>query len=95
MNEEQAQIYQTALDFAKENLAPYAAEWDKKEYFPIETMRKAAELGFGAIYASPEYGGCGMGRLEASLIFEALSTGDVSVTGFMTVHNMCTWLIDE
>ena len=64
-----------AYGFAKTEFEPYAAEWDKTKHFPMDQYRKAADLGFGGIYVSEKYGGCGLGRLEASLIFEALSTG--------------------
>lgn len=57
-------------------------------------MRKAAELGFGAIYCSEEFGGSGLGRVDASVIFESLATGCVSTTAFISIHNMCAWMID-
>lgn len=52
-------------------------------------------MGFGAIYVSEEHGGCGLGRLEASLIFEALSTGDVGSSAYLSIHNMVAWMIDQ
>lgn len=64
-----------AYNFAKTELEPHAAEWDRTKHFPMDVYKKAADLGFAGIYVNEEYGGCGLGRLEASLIFEALSTG--------------------
>ena len=55
-------------------------------------MREAAEMGFAAIYCKS---GTGLSRLEASVIFEALSTGCVPTAAYLTIHNMCTWIIDE
>ena len=55
-------------------------------YFPVETMRKAAALGFGAVYTPEEFGGTGLSRLDASIIFEALSAGCVSTTAYLTIH---------
>ena len=52
----------------------------------MDTMRKAAELGFGAIYCSEKYGGTGLSRLDASVIFEALSHGCVSTTAYISIH---------
>ncbi|RLV98155.1 hypothetical protein DV515_00011068 [Chloebia gouldiae] len=75
-------------------MAPYMAEWDEKEIFPVETMRKAAQLGFGGIYVKPDVGGSGLSRLDTSIIFEALSTGCTSTTAYMSIHNMCVWMID-
>lgn len=49
-------------------------------------MRQAAALGFGGVYTRPDYGGAGLNRLEASIIFEALSQGCVSTTAYITIH---------
>lgn len=52
----------------------------------METMRKAAQLGFGGIYVKPDVGGSGLSRLDTSVIFEALSTGCTSTTAYMSIH---------
>lgn len=57
-----------------------------QEFFPVETMRKAAQLGFGGIYVQPDVGGSGLSRLDTSIIFEALSTGCVSTTAYISIH---------
>lgn len=57
-----------------------------QEIFPVETMRKAAQLGFGGIYVQPDVGGSGLSRLDTSIIFEALSTGCTSTTAYMSIH---------
>lgn len=49
-----------ALDFAKKKLSPYAIEWEKEKYFPVEAFREAAEMGFAAIYCKS---GTGLSRL--------------------------------
>ena len=67
---------------------PNMAKWDQEQIFPVETMRRCAELGFGAIYCDPEYGGTGLSRLDAAVIFEALSEGCVSTTAYISIHNM-------
>ena len=51
-------------------------------------------MGFAAIYVSEEHGGVGLGRLEASLVFEALATGCVGSSAYLSIHNMCSWMID-
>lgn len=86
LNEEQKQIRDVAIDFANIELKPFMKEWDEKAIFPIETFKKAASLGFAGIYVRPESGGSGMGRLEASLIFEALSQGCVSSAAYISIH---------
>lgn len=84
-----------AYKFAQEELEPRAAEWDKTKHFPVDVYKQAADLGFGGIYVSEEAGGCGLSRLEASLIFEALSTGCVGSSAFISIHNMVAWMIDS
>ncbi|XP_061870194.1 isobutyryl-CoA dehydrogenase, mitochondrial isoform X1 [Colius striatus] len=94
LTEEQKEFQKVALDFAAKEMAPHMAEWDEKEIFPVEAMRKAAQLGFGGIYVKPDVGGSGLSRLDTSIIFEALSTGCTSTTAYMSIHNMCAWMID-
>ena len=95
LSEEQTALREMAASFATEELAPHAAEWDGTKHFPIETLRKAGSLGLGAIYAREDVGGSGLGRLDAALIFEALATGCPTVAAYISIHNMCTWMIDR
>jgi alkylation response protein AidB-like acyl-CoA dehydrogenase len=83
-----------AKSFADERLAPNALEWDETEHFPVETLREAAALGMAAIYVGEPHGGSGMTRLDAALIFEALSTGCPCVASFLSIHNMVAWVVD-
>lgn len=55
----------------------------------MDVYKKAAEMGFAGIYISEKYGGCGLGRLEASLIFEGLSTG---IIYYITLCRMCRFI---
>ena len=95
LSDEQRQIQEMARDFTADRITPHAAEWDEKHIFPRDTIRQAAELGFGAIYVSEESGGIGLGRLESALIFEAMSYGDPSTAAFISIHNMASWMIDR
>lgn len=94
LTEEQIQMQKMASEFAQKEMLPYMMEWDEKEYFPVEAMRKAAELGFGGLYISDEYGGSALSRVDASVIFEALSEGCVSTTAYISIHNMAIYMID-
>ncbi|MBC7141086.1 MAG: isobutyryl-CoA dehydrogenase, partial [Rhodobacteraceae bacterium] len=76
-------------------LAPHAVDWDRDKHFPVDTLRKAAALGMGGIYVGEDVGGSGLSRLEAALIFEALSTGCPSVAAYLSIHNMSAWMIDR
>ena len=94
-NEDQLAIQEMAKNFAETELAPYAAEWDQKEIFPVETLKKAAELGLAAIYVDEKHNGSGLSRLDAAIIFEELSRGCVSTAAYLSIHNMVTWMIDS
>ena len=95
LNEDQVAIQDAARAFAEGQLAPFSAEWDEKKHFPFETLRQAAELGFAGIYVNEDVGGSGLSRLDASIIFEALSYGDVPTAAYLTIHNMASWMIDR
>ena len=95
LNEHQRAIEDLARRFALEKLAPYAAEWDEKEFFPVATMREAAALGFASIYIKSDVGGSELSRLDAAIIFEELSAGCTSTAAFLSIHNMASWMIDR
>ncbi|MDC0457337.1 acyl-CoA dehydrogenase family protein [Alphaproteobacteria bacterium] len=94
-NQDQLAIQEMAKNFAETEFAPYASEWDQNEIFPVETLKKAAELGLAAIYVNERYGGSGLSRLDAAIIFEELSRGCVSTAAYLSIHNMVTWMIDS
>jgi len=95
LTEDQIAIRDMAQDFAAEALAPHAARWDEEKHFPVDEMRAAAALGMGGIYIREDVGGSGLTRLDAALIFEALSTGCPTVAAYISIHNMCAWMIDR
>ena len=95
LTEDQRAIQDMARAFAEAELAPHSARWDEERHFPVEEMRKAAELGFAGIYTQEEFGGTALGRLDAAIIFEELARGDVSTAAFISIHNMATWMVDR
>ena len=95
LSEEQLAIYAMARDFADEKLAPKAIEWDETGHFPEDVVRSVGELGLAGIYVREDVGGSGLGRLDAALIFEALAYGCPSIGSFISIHNMCAWMIDS
>ena len=95
LSEDHRAIQEAARQFAAAELAPHSAAWDEEKHFPVDVIRRAAELGFGGIYVREDVGGSGLGRVEAALIFEALSYGDVSTAAFISIHNMASWMIDR
>jgi len=95
LNEEEKEFQALALDFAANELEPNMQKWDEEEHFPIDTIKKTASLGFGGLYCEEKYGGTGLSRLATSVIFEALSTGCVSTTAFISIHNMVSWMVNH
>lgn len=95
LSEDQRAIQEAARAFSDAELAPNSARWDEDKHFPVDVMRRAAEMGFCGIYAAEEHGGMSLGRVEAALIFEELSRGDVTTAAFLSIHNMVTWVIDR
>lgn len=93
LTEDQQAFAETARQFADQELAPFAAKWDKEHYFPKEVIKKAGELGFCGLYTPESEGGLGLSRLDSSIIFEQLATGCTATTAMMTIHNMATWMI--
>ncbi|AWJ94062.1 acyl-CoA dehydrogenase (plasmid) [Azospirillum baldaniorum] len=95
LSEEQQAFRDTARDFAQQEMAPNAAHWDENSVFPVDTLRQAAALGFAGIYVGEEFGGSGLGRLDAALIFEELSAACPSTAAYISIHNMASWMIDR
>jgi alkylation response protein AidB-like acyl-CoA dehydrogenase len=94
LTEDQALIVETARAFAQEKLRPNAARWEE-EGLNRDALQELASLGFGAIYVREEHGGSGLTRHDAALIFEELSRGCVATAAFLSIHNMCAWMIDS
>lgn len=95
LTEEQAAIQETALNFAKERLAPKALEWDEKQHFPIDVIRETAALGMATIYVPAEKGGSGLSRLDGALIMEALAYGCPAISAYISIHNMVAWMVGK
>src|SRR6186713_1708243 len=94
LSEDQRAFQATARQFAREAMMPNAAEWDEHEIFPVETLREAAQLGFGGIYVKDDAGGSALSRLDATIIFEELAQGCTSTAAYISIHNMSAWMID-
>ena len=95
LSEEQTAIFDMAYAFGQAQIAPHAQAWEKAETIPKELWPQIAELGFGGLYVSEEAGGSGLSRLDATLVFEALSMACPSVAAFLSIHNMCAKMLDS
>ncbi|MFZ5675745.1 MAG: acyl-CoA dehydrogenase family protein [Pseudomonadota bacterium] len=95
LTDDQTQIRDMVRAFAAEKIAPYAAQWESEKTIPRRILKEAAELGLAAITVAEENGGSGLSRVESVLIFEELSYADPVVASFLSIHNMCAWMIDS
>lgn len=87
LSPEQELIRKTARDFAANEIAPHAAEWDQKAYFPREVRDKMAQLGFMGMCVPEEFGGAGMDMVSYALAVEEISRADASAAVIMSVNN--------
>jgi alkylation response protein AidB-like acyl-CoA dehydrogenase len=94
LTEDQRAFQATARQFAREEMAPKARDWDEGEIFPVAELRNAAALGFGGIYVKDDVGGSALSRLDATIIFEELAQGCTSTAAYISIHNMAVWMID-
>ncbi len=94
LDDDERVIAETAAAFAEKRLAPKALEWDSTHHFPVDELREAAELGMAAIYCGEDAGGSGLRRIDAVRIFEQLAAADPTVAAFLSIHNMCAWMVD-
>jgi len=94
LNDDERVIAETAAAFAAKRIAPHALEWDATEHFPTDVLRESAELGMAAIYCRDDVGGSGLRRLDGVRIFEQLAIADPTTAAFLSIHNMCAWMID-
>ena len=95
LNEEQLAVFEMARSFSNDNIAPHAIKWDETGHFPVDVIKQAGQLGMAGIYIKEDVGGSALSRLDATLIFEALAYGCPSIGSFISIHNMCSWMIDQ
>jgi hypothetical protein len=95
LSDEQRAFAETARAFAREEWLPQAPGWDERGEFPVAALRAAAGLGFAGIYVGDEFGGSGLGRVDATIIFEELAAACVSTAAYLSIHNMAAWMIDR
>jgi len=87
LSEEQALIRDTARQFARERLAPHAAEWDREARFPKEAVAEMGRLGFLGMLVPEDWGGAGADHVGYALALMEVAAGDGSCSTIMSVHN--------
>lgn len=95
ISEDQRELVAMVREFATAALEPNAAEWDENKHFPVDVLAEAGALGMGGIYAREEFGGSGLTRSDAVVIFEELAKADPAIAAYMSIHNMVVWMVDD
>jgi len=91
LTSEQVQLRATVREFAEAEIAPHVLDWDENQIFPLETIKRAGELGFmGAIFPE-DLGGAGLGYIDYAILIEELARVDPSVGLILAAHcSLCT-----
>lgn len=95
LSEDQLAFQSAARDFAQGEMAPHAEAWDEKKIFPVDTFKAAGALGFMGMYCDPEFGGLGLSRTDTAIVLEELAAGCTSTAAYISIHNMCTWMLSS
>ena len=87
LTEEQRLIRDTARSYAREHVAPYAAQWDRDATFPAKALSGLAELGFYGMLVPEQHGGCDIGYVAAALVLEEIGVADAACSTIVSVTN--------
>ncbi len=88
---EQQEMRRVLREIAEQEIKPHAAEWDEKEIFPHDVIKKLGELGFLGVIFPPEYGGAGLGYVDYVTVVEELARADASVGITVAAHiSLCS-----
>jgi len=87
LTEDQQMIQAAAREFARNEIAPVAGEYDASGQFPTETIRKAGELGFMGVEVPAEYGGAGLDPVAYALMIEEIAAADAAHSTIVSVNN--------
>ena len=92
LSAEQREIQALAREFAKAEIDPHAAEWDREHHFPRDLYDRLGELGLMGVCVPDELGGAGADFLSYMLVLEELSRGDAGVGVTVAVHTSAATL---
>ena len=87
LSESQQMIRDTMRAFARERLAPFAAEWDRTHSFPREALTELGRLGAYGIVVPESYGGAGLDYVSLAVALEEIAAGDGSTSTILSVQN--------
>jgi alkylation response protein AidB-like acyl-CoA dehydrogenase len=86
-------IRQAVRRFAKEQLAPYAARWDREKTFPKDALAGLAAMGLYAVAVPEELGGAGLDYTALAVACEEISAGDCATATIVSVNNLVAGIL--
>ena len=89
LSDEQRLLQETARQFARNELAPHAAAWDREARFPAEAIAELGRLGFMGMVVPPEHGGAGADHVDYALAIEEIAAGDGATSTILAVNSLC------
>src|SRR5438874_1485877 len=95
LTEEQRLLRDTARAFARRELAPHAAAWDREARFPKEALTELGRLGFMGMLVPPEYGGAGADHIGYALAIEEIAAGDGATSTILAVNSLCCGVVQQ
>ncbi len=87
LDSEQTLIRDTAKQYAREHIKPFAAEWDRNKIFPQDALQGLAELGFFGMLVPEDYDGANIGYVNAANVIEQIAWGDAATSTIISVTN--------
>ncbi|MBZ4652986.1 MAG: acyl-CoA dehydrogenase [Peptococcaceae bacterium] len=87
--EEQEMLRKAVREFVEAEIAPKAAEWDEKDYCPVELFPKMGEMGITGIFVPEQYGGAGLGHVERAICLEEISRHSAGLGIALMTHHLC------
>ncbi len=87
LTDEQKQIQQMVRDFAESEIKPHVSEWDEAQHFPVESFKKAGQLGLLGVVFPEEYGGAGLSYIDYVNVIEELGVVESGFALSVAAHN--------
>ena len=87
------QIRQAVRRFAREQLAPHAAQWDREKTFPRDALAGLAAMGLYAVAVPEELGGAGLDYTSLAVACEEISAGDCATATIVSVNNLVAGIL--
>ena len=94
LSSDHAMLRDTVREFARRELAPHAARWDRENHFPREQLSALGAMGLGGVAVPEEWGGAGMDYTALALAIEEIAAGDGATSTIVSVTNLAAGILN-